>query len=385
MRAALALLLATLVSCAYIGSVSPPAPLAPGPHLAAVDRDACSALLRDDASAALLQQGAARSAEYLRSQPADRVLTALDRQVSASDLLRMLNLLTDTPSDSLQSLCERLPLYRVELPRPVLFTGYYQPELAASRNRTQRFRFPLYRTPDDLVDVDLGAFCTECGGRVAKGRVQGGKLVPYYARAEIEGGALNGRSYEIAWLDDPVEAFFLHVQGSALLRYDDGVHIQISYSSSNGLPYTSVGSILIREGKMSADTVSLRTLKDYLRAHPDEQARLTAMYQRFIFFRAVAAGPVGSLGVPLTEGRSVAADPKVYPPGALVFVRIASRHDRADSGDRPAVSRFALIQDAGAAITGPGRVDLFWGTGATAEAIAGDMQDPGELYIFLPR
>lgn len=351
----------------------------------ALDRDACVALLRDDASAVSLQQAAARSAEYFRSQPADRPLTALDQQVTVGDLLASLNVLTETPPDSIQRICERLHLYRAELSRPALFTGYYQPELAASRKRTERFRYPLYRTPDDLVDIDLGSFCPECSGRVAKGRVQSGKLVPYYSRAEIESGALNGRGYEIAWLDDPVEAFFLHVQGSALLRYSDGVHMQISYSSSNGLPYTSLGGVLIREGKMSANTISLQALKDYLRAHPDEQVRLMSMNQRYIFFRTVAAGPVGSLGLPLTEGRSVAADPKVYPPGALVFVRIASRHQSTGDGDQVAVSRFALIQDTGAAITGPERLDMFWGTGTTAAAIAGNMQHSGDLYIVLPR
>jgi membrane-bound lytic murein transglycosylase A len=271
------------------------------------------------------------------------------------------------------------------LPQPLLVTGYYEPELAASRNRTERFRYPLYRTPDDLVDVDLGQFCAECGGRVAKGRVQNGKLVPYYSRAAIDAGALEGRGYEIAWLDDPVEAFFLHVQGSALLRFQDGVYMQISYSSSNGLPYTSLGSVLITQGKVSRDTVSLQVIKDYLRAHPDEQRQLLAVNQRYIFFRAVAAGPMGSLGVPLTDGRSLAADPKQYPPGALVFLRIGSRDQPSAISHRPVSSRLALIQDAGVAISGPDRVDVFWGTGANAEAIAGDMHNPGELYLVLPR
>lgn len=384
LRVIAALILATLASCGYVGSISAPVALPPGPHLIALDRDACLALLRDDAPAASLQQAVRRSIGYLQQIPADRIFTALDRQITANDLLLPLSALADAPADGAAAVCERFRVYRAELPRPLLVTGYYQPELAASRERSERFRYPLYRTPDDLVDVDLGPLCTECSGRVAKGRVQSGKLVPYYSRAEIEAGALAGRGYEIAWLDDPVETFFLHVQGSALLRYDDGVHMQISYSSSNGLPYTSLGGVLIREGKMSPDTVSLQALKDYLRAHPDEQQRLMATNQRYIFFRAVAAGPVGSLGVPLTEGRSVAADPKVYPPGALVFLRIASRQPSGMS-DQPVVSRLALIQDAGAAITGPDRVDVFWGTGATAEAIAGDMRNPGELYLVLPK
>jgi len=392
LRVAAALLFAAMASCAYVGSVSTSAPQASGTQasgsrLVALDVDACRALLRDDASATSLRQAVARSAQYLRKVPQDRSLTALDRQVAAHDLLEMLTALAGTTADAAdwsQTLCERFRVYRVVVPKGLLVTGYYEPELVASRHRTERFRYPLYRTPDDLVDVDLGQWCVECGERVAKGRVQSGKLVPYYSRAEIDAGVLAGRGYEIAWLDDPVEAFFLHVQGSALLRFQDGVHMQISYSSSNGLPYTSLGGVLIAQGKIAGDTVSLQVIKDYLRAHPDDQDQLMAANQRYIFFRAVAAGPVGSLGVPLTEGRSVAADPKQYPPGALVFIRIASRDQPSAISNQPAVSRFALIQDAGTAVSGPNRVDVFWGTGATAEAIAGDMHNPGELYLVLP-
>jgi membrane-bound lytic murein transglycosylase A len=382
------LLSATIVSCAYVGSGSAPATPAMGPHLAALDADACQALLRDDASATSLQQAAARSIEYLRKLPADHSFTALDRQLAASDLLAMLTALADSAPNVAgwsQAICGRLRVYKAVLPQPVLVTGYYEPELAASRTRTERFRYPLYRTPDDLVDVDLGEFCAECGRRVVKGRVQSGKLVPYYSRAEIDAGALEGRGYEIAWLDDPVEAFFLHVQGSASLRFQDGVRMEISYSSSNGLPYTSLGSVLIAMGKVPRDRISLQVLKDYMRAHPDEQRQLMAANRRYIFFRAVAVGPVGSLGVPLTEGRSIAADPKQYPRGALLFIRIASRDQPSAVSHQPPVSRFALIQDAGTAIEGPSRVDVFWGTGATAEAIAGDMHNPGELYLVLPK
>jgi membrane-bound lytic murein transglycosylase A len=383
-----ALLSATIASCAYVGSVSVPARPAVGPHLVALDADACRVLLRDDASAAALQQAVARSIEYLEKVPPDHSFAALDRHVVANELLGMLTTLAEiapNAGDWSEAVCERSDVYRAALPEGLLVTGYYEPEGAASRNRTERFRYPLYRTPDDLVDVDLGQFCAECGQRVAKGRVQNGKLLSYYSRAEIDAGALEGRGYEIAWLDDPVEAFFLHVQGSALLRFQDGVHMEISYSSSNGLPYTSLGGVLIAQGKVPRDMVSLQVIKDYLRAHPEEQRQLMAVNQRYIFFRAVAAGPVGSLGVPLTAGRSLAADPKQYPPGALLFIRIAAHDQPSAVSDQAAVSRFALNQDAGVAISGPGHVDVFWGTGAAAEAIAGDMHDPGELYLVLPK
>ncbi len=365
-----------LTSCAYL---RPPAAFTPRPRLVALDTAECRALLRDDAPPASLQQAVARSLDYLQTLPPDRTLAALDRRVTAAQLITTLQLLSGVTDSS--EVCARVGVYRAELPDGLLVTGYYQPELAASRRRTERFRYPLYRTPDDLVDVDLAQLCPACGSRVAQGRVKDGKLVPYYSRAEIDAGALAGRGYEIAWLDDPVEAFFLHIQGSALLRFDDGVHMQVSYSSANGRPYTSIGRVLVEQGKVPADAASLQTLKDYLHAHPSEQAAVMGANQRYIFFRAVVAGPIGSIGVPLTAGRSIAADPIVYPPGALTFLRIQPRAN----AHQPAVSRYALIQDSGAAISGPNRIDVFWGTGPTAEAIAGDMRNPGELYLVLPR
>jgi membrane-bound lytic murein transglycosylase A len=383
----LPLLCLTLTGCTYLPSSWRPASLASGPHLVALDAESCRAVLRDDAPLASLRQAAARSAEYLQRIPQGRLLPVLDRQVAVGELLPLLAALADAPvveTDWAQQVCGRFRLYRADLPQPLLVTGYYEPQLAASRRRSDRFRYPVYRVPADLVDVDLGQFCPACGNRVAQGRVQNGKLVPYYSRAEIDGGVLADHDYEIAWLDDPVEAFFLHVQGSAELRFEDGVHMQISYSGSNGRRYTSLGRVLIKQGKMSRDRVSLQALKDYLRAHPDEQAALMASNERYIFFRTVVAGPIGSLGVPLTAGRSIAADTSVYPPGGLAFLRIA-RRDASGESDPPLVSRFAVIQDTGTAITGPSRLDVFWGTGPAAEAVAGDMRNQGELYLVLPR
>jgi membrane-bound lytic murein transglycosylase A len=281
--------------------------------------------------------------------------------------------------------CDHFHLYRAELPQGLLVTGYYQPELTARRARTDRFRYPLYRTPNDLVEVDLTQFCPTCGGRVIQGRVKDGQLVPYYSRAEIDSGALAGREYEIAWLDDPIEAFFLHVQGSALLHFDGGVQMQISYAGSNGRPYTSLGRVLVEQGKMQRDAVSLQTLKDYLRAHPAEQVQLMETNQRYIFFRPVITGAIGSIGVPLTAGRSVAADASVYPRGGLAFLRVRPRDVPPGSNPDPTLSRMVLIQDAGTAITGTGRLDVFFGAGGSAEAIAGDLRNPGDLYLLLPQ
>ncbi len=336
-------------------------------------------MIRDDASAISLQHAAARSLDYLEHQPPDRAVTVVDRQVTAGELAAMLR-----EFDAVEQVCDRFRVYRVELPQPLLVTGYYQPELPARRTRSERFRYPLYRIPSDLVEVDLTPFCPACNGRVVQGRVKDGRLVPYYSRGDIDAGELAGRGDEIAWLDDPVEVFFLHVQGSALLRFDDGVQMQISYAASNGRPYTSIGRVLVEQAKMERDAVSLQTLKDYLRSHPAEQAQVLAENQRYIFFRPVMAGPVGSIGVPLTAGRSIAADATVYPRGGLAFVRVLPRDVAQPASIEPAFSRLVLIQDAGTAITGPGRIDMFFGTGTTAETIAGDLRNPGELYVILP-
>jgi peptidoglycan lytic transglycosylase A len=346
----------------------------------------CRSVLADDAPVSSLQQALARSRDYFEKLPPDRSFTALDRQVTAGELTAMLQGLSEPAStnDDAQQICDRFHLYRVEAPNGVLVTGYYQPELPARRTRSDRFRWPLYRIPSDLVDVDLSQFCPSCNRKVIQGRVQDGKLIPYYSRADIDAGALAGRGDEIAWLDDPVEAFFLHVQGSALLRFDDEVQMQVSYSDSNGRPYTSLGRVLVEQGKMERDAVSLQTLKNYLRTHPSEQAQLMETNQRYIFFRPVITGPIGSIGVPLTAGRSIAADASVYPPGSQAFVRVFPRDHSDATRDAPVFSRLVAIQDAGTAITGPGRIDVFFGTGATAESIAGDLRNPGELYLILP-
>lgn len=373
------LLTAFLSSCA---TFEPPKPAQS--QLVPLAQGECLAALQDDGSTDSLRQALARSEGYLARHPGEHEVTVIDRKISVADLLSVVHvaqeaLVAGRPLAT--EVCTRLRLYRVELPGRLLVTGYYEPEIAASRVRTERFRFPLYRVPPDLVAVDLGAYCDECAGRSAYGRVRDHELVPYYSRAEIDAGALQGKDAELVWLDDPIEAFFLHIQGSATLRFDDSTQMQVSYAGSNDRPYTSIGRLLVAQGKMSRATASLQGLKDYLRSHPEEQAAIMAANERYIFFQTVAAGPVGSIGVPLTAGRSIAADRRVYPPGALTFLRI---HER-EGGERPpAFARFVLIQDAGIAIQGPDRLDAYWGTGGEGERVAGDMRNPGEFFLILP-
>jgi membrane-bound lytic murein transglycosylase A len=359
------------------------------PRLVALDAAACRAILRDDSSTDAFRRAAALGVEDLDRVPATRRLRAIDRTVSAGTLREALQIAADAAASEenwTAHLCSRLQLHRVEFASGnaagrVLVTGYYEPELRASRRRDERFRFPLYRRPDDLVDVELGRFCDACGQARTQGRLHDGLVVPYFTRAEIEAGALAGRGDELAWLDDPVEVFFLHIQGSGKLRFQDGTYMQVSYAGANGRAYTSIGKVLIDRGGLDAEEVSLRTIKGYLRAHPQESADLMAVNERYVFFRTVAVGPIGSRGVPLTAGRSIAADPGVYPPGGLVFLRIG---DVGVDGDGDRHERLVVVQDSGVAIRGPGRIDVFWGAGSKAEEIAGDMRAPGEVYLLLP-
>jgi membrane-bound lytic murein transglycosylase A len=346
-----------------------------------LSRDECRAVARDEADPATLLRAAEQSLEYFRRIPADRALPLVDRTLTAGELRGVIEaLLAQPPSTGdVASLCDRFTLVRVVPRAPLLVTGYYEPELPARRRRTPRFRYALYGVPDDLVEVELSQYCSTCTGKRAIGRVRNGELVPYHTRAEIDAGAIDASAAPIAWLDDPVEAFFVHVQGSARLRFDDGVHMHVGYGGSNGRPYTSIGKVLIDAGKLAPEQVSLATLKDYLRAHPAERDAILQRNERYVFFRTVAVGPVGSLGVPLTAGRSLAADARFYAPGALVFLKTPA------APDVPALARLALIQDAGVAISGDHRLDVFWGSGETAAAIAGTMQAPGELFVVLPR
>jgi membrane-bound lytic murein transglycosylase A len=377
-----------LVSALSLAVASSCATLQPAdsaePRLVALSFEECVASLRDDGSTESLQQALARSEEYLARLPPEREVNVLDRKVSAAALFGIVHVALEALSGGRPletELCTRFRLYRVELPSGLLVTGYYEPEIEASRVRSERFRFPLYGVPPDLVSVDLGAFCEPCAGRSAYARVRDYELVPYYTRAEIDAGALQGKEAEIVWLDDPIDVFFLHIQGSARLRFDDGTQMQVSYAGSNDRPYTSIGRMLVAQGKMSREEASLQNLESYLRSHPQEQAAIMAANQRYIFFRTVPAGPVGSIGAVLTPGRSIAADRRAYPPGALTFLRI---DERGKGGQPPVYARFALIQDAGIAIDGPERLDTFWGTGVEGERLAGDMRNPGELLIILP-
>ena len=268
-----------------------------------------------------------------------------------------------------------------------LVTGYYEPVVSGRKQPGGAFVHPLYRRPPDLVEIELPAGASD-NGRVS-GRIVDGELFPYYSRREIDGrGILGGRGLELVWLDDPIERFFLHVQGSGVVDLGDGNRLRVGYAGSNGRPYTSIGRLLRDAGFLEAGETTAPAIRRWLRANPALADEVLYANERYIFFRAAPEGPFGSLGVALTPGRSAAADASRYAPGALAYLDTRVPVVDPESGQRTgyrALRRFIVLQDTGAAITGPGRLDLFFGTGRLPGLEAGHMAEPATLYLFVPR
>ena len=262
-----------------------------------------------------------------------------------------------------------------------LFTGYYEPELLGRWAPEAEYRIPVYSRPTDLVSIDLGAHRAEMAGTQLAGRVVDNKLIPYFSRAEINGGALRGRALEVLWVADPIDAFFLHIQGSGRVRLPDGSHVRIGYAGRNGRRYTSIGRELVAMGAMPLSDVTAPAIRQWLRAHPAAAVELMNRNESYVFFRVVEGeGPLGAQGVPLTPGRSLAIDRAFLPLGVPVWL------DTTDPvvEDAP-LRRLLVTQDTGSAIKGPVRGDVFWGFGEEAATRAGLMKQKGRYYILLPK
>ena len=266
-----------------------------------------------------------------------------------------------------------------------LFTGYYEPLLHGSRKRRGKFKVPLYTRPPELVMVDLGRFRDDLKGRRIAGEVQHGALVPFADRRAIDRGALAGRKLEIVWVDDPIGAFFLHVQGSGRVRLAEGGELRLGYAAQNGHPYTSVGREMINRGILTRDTASMQSIRAWLEAHPDQMREILEKDASYVFFQEVKGeGPLGAEGVPLTPGRSLAVDLKHMPLGVPLWLSSRMPADR--EGDPSSdLHRLFVAQDTGGAIRGIVRGDLFWGFGTVAESRAGRMKHRGRYWVLLPK
>jgi membrane-bound lytic murein transglycosylase A len=253
-------------------------------------------------------------------------------------------------------------------------TGYYEPEIAASRERRAGYEVPIYARPNDLIDVDLGQFSDALKGKKVRGRVQGSNLVPYYDRAAIGGGVINGRAPVLAWGADEAAVFFLQIQGSGRLRLPNGEIMRVGYDTQNGRDYTGIGALMKARGLLQPGQTSMQGIVAWLHAHPDEGRAIMNENKSFVFFRELNTPPVGAMGYVVNGGVSAAADVKYVPLGAPVFL----------SMDRQDASGLWVAQDTGGAIKGSNRFDTFWGAGPAAEATAGGMAARGTAFLLLP-
>jgi membrane-bound lytic murein transglycosylase A len=352
---------------------------------------------QDDLDLDSLRLAVERNKAYLdRLDPDDLFMygphTYTVRQVRESQQT-LLDILAQCPDGRRfsQEIRERFRIYRA-VGRPgnsnVLFTGYFEPVFDARLEPGAVFRHPIYRRPRDLLKIDLSSFHEKYQGESIVARIQEKSVVPYYSRQEIEEqGALMDRGLEIAWLRDPLDVAFLHIQGSGRLRLSDGQFISVGYEASNGRPYRSIGRYLLDEGLMQREDISMQGIREFLARNPGLRRRVLNHNPAYIFFRVLEDGPLGNINVPVTPGRTVALDSRLFPKGALAFI----------SCKKPVInregeivrwvpfSRFVLNQDTGGAIRGAGRADLFWGSGAYAEMAAGHLQHEGQLFVLIQK
>ena len=363
-------------------------------YLEAQPAPSLAPMVADDLDRDSLRFAIRRSRTYLEKLPRDRVVGEQPRRFTAGEVLDTLGaferLLDQWDckgclAQELKAGFELLPSRSHSQAAEVLFTGYYQPVISGSLVPTAVYRYPIYGKPGDLMSVEQVALQPTTSIEKRFGRVEGERFTPYYSRREIdELGSLKGRGLELAWVKDPIDLFFLHIQGSGILRLPDGGQRHVGYAAGNGRPYRSIGRLLIDNGKIPQEEMSMQRLRRYLAENPAQRNEIMAYNESYVFFRIVENGPLGSLDVPLTPGRSIATDSRLFPKGALAFI---GTHTPAldQSGQLigwQRVWRFVLNQDTGGAIRGLRRADLYFGAGDEAGAAAGFMNSPGRLYFL---
>ena len=349
----------------------------------------------DEGDVAPLLTSIDMSLSYLRRLPADRLIEFGADRYTVAHLIRSLEafsrIIAQNPSGERLNriIRDRYYVYKSAgqtEEKEVLFTGYYEPLLMAKQSRTKIFSTPVHSKPLDMVEIDLSLFSEDLKGRKIVGQYTGKTVVPYLTRKEIrEKVDFNTTAPPIIWLRDEIDLLILQIQGSGRANLPDGTQLHILYDGSNGRPYRSIGRMLIDEGRIPREEMSMQAIRAYLRKNPDIANDIMDHNPRYIFFRTALEGPLGALGQPLTPMRSVAVDRALMPSAALAFIKLPfPKVDPHGNIERwQPYHGFALAQDAGSAIKGPGRIDLFTGHGLRAEVSAGHLKHPGTLYFLI--
>lgn len=349
---------------------APPSPPSPVPALEAASWETLEGWGEDDQSLAL--GPFLMSCRVLRNRPGWEGVCAEALNVPAGD-----------PAAVRAFFESRFIPYRVRNPDGSdagTITGYYVPDLRGSRVQSERFPYPVYGVPDDLLVIDLRSVYPDLGNYRLRGRLEGRRVVPYHDRSTIDGDGQPLKGKEICYVEDPVELFFLHIQGTGRVSLEEGGRIMVHYADQNGHPYRSIGKLLLDRGAMTRDQMSMQNIQAWAAANPGETRALLGENPSYVFFREGRGDgePTGALGVPLTSERSIAIDPRTVPLGAPVFL----------STTRPVVSepmrRLMVAQDTGGAIKGAVRADFFWGIGDAAGHFAGRMKHKGRMWVLLP-
>lgn len=398
------LALLALAGCTTTSSVVPDSP-APGISAGADSASPAALPAWNDQAVGYTIQGLRQSCRTLQKKPA------------WSGVCREAGALADNDADAARRFFEnRFTAWKLRDGGrdSGLITGYYEPLLNGSLNRSERTPWPIYGAPRDMVSVDVpmsqrnrgvlrakqtgpGRLALASGGNIEinpaefpadprgirmKGRLSGSRLLPYFTRGQINQGSIAGSAPVIAWVEDPVELFFLQVQGSGRIQLDDGSFLHVGFADQNGYPYQSIGKWLVDKGEMTLGQASMQGIKDWLAKNPQRRDELLAVNQSYIFFKQLPGdngGPIGALGVPLTGGYSIAVDPRYIPLGAPVYLSTTWPHS-----SEP-LTRLVHAQDTGSAIKGALRADLFWGYGTEAGMYAGRMKQQGSLWLLLPK
>ena len=374
-----------------------PAPIKrPPEELALVRKSAFShPNFSDDLAFDGLEHSILKSMAYLQKVPADRGYQFGQDRIDAAHLMKSLQYFLDfirtnpTRRELKKFIRSHYNVYQSigrDQKGEVLFTGYYEPHLSGRLSPNEEFRFPIYSLPTDILKIDLSAFSDKYKGETIVGRYTGKTVIPYHDRREIdEDEALAGKAEPLAWLKDPVDLFFLQIQGSGKVFLDTGEVINVHYHGTNGRPYRAIGTLLIEEQKIPKEEMSMQKIRAYLHANPEEMAAVFNYNPSYVFFKLEPEGPLGYINVLLTPGRSIALDRRIFPPAALAFIQtnkpVVDGAGQIDSWTD--FSRFVLNQDTGGAIRGPGRADLFWGNGPYAEIAAGHLAHTGKLYFLV--